>query len=127
MGGIITRFVKFVVTEFRSWGWLTHQYHERKLETAQLKSAEFTTNIRWIAESESNEVKIAISTNDWKPLEMRKIDDKTFIYEINLPESTENLKTIEFKFLVDGSWRTSNEYKTCPNGFGTVNNVITIQ
>ncbi|MFH4977643.1 hypothetical protein AB6A40_004352 [Gnathostoma spinigerum] len=128
MGGIITCLAKFVLSRFGLWEPEMQENPTSKYGTFRPKSDRFTTTVRWIAENVTKDVKIALSTQNWKPVEMRKIDDKTYLYEIYLPEDDkETTKTIEFKFLVDGIWQTSNEYETCPNEFGTVNNVITAQ
>lgn len=67
----------------------------------------------------ANEVFVAGTFSQWKPLAMRKQKDGSFALTIAVPDGT-----CEYKFVVDGNWTTDPD-NSCYvlNACGTANSV----
>lgn len=93
----------------------------KKTIKQKIKKQEVTISIK---DSEANDVFLAGDFNNWDPetLPMEKDDygvwKRTLKLEPNL---------YEYKFIIDGEWKTDPQNsKTCPNCFGTENNILAI-
>ena len=74
--------------------------------------------------STANEVSLGGDFNDWDTHAhvMRKDSNGVWKKILMLPPAR-----YEYKFLVDGQWRNDpNNDQTCPNCFGTLNNVLIV-
>lgn len=62
------------------------------------------------------------SFDDWsKSVTLDKVGD-SFVKSVDLPESTDK---IQYKYVVDGEWKTNDQAPTEDDGKGQVNNVLT--
>eukprot|EP01054_Gregarina_sp_Poly1_P007494 Gregarina_sp_Poly_1__7493@NODE_417_length_8703_cov_212_060908_g339_i0_p1_GENE_NODE_417_length_8703_cov_212_060908_g339_i0NODE_417_length_8703_cov_212_060908_g339_i0_p1_ORF_typecomplete_len1037_score117_96GDE_C/PF06202_14/3_6e84hGDE_central/PF14702_6/8_4e45AMPK1_CBM/PF16561_5/8_9e16AMPK1_CBM/PF16561_5/1_5e04Glyco_hydro_100/PF12899_7/1e04Glyco_hydro_100/PF12899_7/0_00056_NODE_417_length_8703_cov_212_060908_g339_i021485258 len=74
----------------------------------------------------ASSVQVWSSSNNWKcGVEAKKETSSKFVCEMLL-DDFQHLSQIEFKFVVDGRWTTSADYKLARDDKGNVNNVIGI-
>jgi 1,4-alpha-glucan branching enzyme len=72
----------------------------------------------------ANEVSLCGDFNNWDAIAHPMKKDANRVWKKTLVLAPARY---EYKFLVDGEWRNDPKNdKTCPNSFGTQNNVITI-
>eukprot|EP00871_Galdieria_phlegrea_P001796 jgi/Galph1/2617/GphlegSOOS_G1312.1 len=64
------------------------------------------------------QVSVAGSFNNWTPVPMNETADNSFELTLDVPRGE-----IEFKFIVDGVWKESNEYDTKLSSMNSLNNV----
>jgi 1,4-alpha-glucan branching enzyme len=74
----------------------------------------------------AKDVRLAADFTNWekKPLVMDRMKprSRTFAVVIDLPPGR-----YEYKFLVDGEWRTDPLAESVPNAFGSGNSVVTVE
>lgn len=81
----------------------------------------FRVRFRW-RDKNAKTVKLVHSYDNWKiQINLTKISQTIFETIINLP-----LGEYEYKFIVDGQWKHSDNCSTKKNVFGTLNNIVFI-
>jgi 1,4-alpha-glucan branching enzyme len=95
------------------------------MNKATIKKKIKKQNVVFLVEApEANDVFLAGDFNNWNPetLPMEKDDDGVWKRTLKLDPNL-----YEYKFIIDGEWKTdSQNSKTCPNCFGTENNILAI-
>jgi 1,4-alpha-glucan branching enzyme len=74
--------------------------------------------------TEAKEVVLMGDFNNWNPKTHPMKNDGNGIWNKTVMLFP---GTYEYKFLIDGAWKEDPQnYRTCPNGFGTHNSVINV-
>lgn len=76
-------------------------------------------------DEQAHEVGIAGTFNDWRPATapMISVGRGRWVKELSLPPGR-----YEYRFVVDGQWRTDPAVSECvPNGYGDCNGVLIVQ
>jgi 1,4-alpha-glucan branching enzyme len=98
---------------------------EEKMKKATIKQKIKNHNVVFSVEAhEANDVFLAGDFNHWNPetLPMKKADSGVWKRTLKLAPNL-----YEYKFIIDGEWKTDPQNsKTCPNCFGTENNILAI-
>jgi 1,4-alpha-glucan branching enzyme len=93
----------------------------KKIIKQKIKKQEVTISIK---APEANDVFLAGDFNNWDPetLPMEKDDDGVWKRTLKLDPNL-----YEYKFIIDGEWKIDlQNSQTCPNCFGTENNVLAV-
>ncbi|EME25791.1 SNF1 protein kinase subunit beta-2 [Galdieria sulphuraria] len=67
-------------------------------------------------------VYVAGTFNNWTPVALRKKNDGSFEVTLEVPPGE-----VEFKFIVDGEWRESEDYDTKLSSVNSLNNVQLVE
>ncbi len=81
-----------------------------------------TTRFSLRVQDGARQAQLAVDSNDWKPLTMRKQKTGDFVAVLALPSGTH-----EYKFIVDDTWQTDpDNHCWVMNPYGTMNSAVQV-